>query len=50
MSDRELAEWAAAFDVPTHGELDGSESVGDPPAAFVTWQAWASHRWRTSFD
>jgi len=30
MSDEELAEWAATFDIPTPGELDGSEAMGDP--------------------
>jgi predicted kinase len=48
MSDRELAGWAAAFDVPTPGELDGSEAVGDPPAGFATWQEWAADRWPSS--
>ena len=31
MSDEELAEWAATFDIPTPGELDGSEAMGGPP-------------------
>jgi len=48
ISDRELADWAAAFDVPTPGELDGSEAVGDPPPGFATWQEWAADRWRPS--
>ena len=29
MSDEELAEWAANIDIPTPGELDGSEPVAD---------------------
>ena len=45
MSDEELSEWAAAFDVPTAGELDGSEPVDDPPAGFATWDDWRSDRW-----
>jgi predicted kinase len=48
MTDRELAEWAAAFDVPTPGELDGSEPIDDPPPGFATWQEWAADRWRPS--
>ena len=48
MSDQELAAWAAAFEVPTPGELDGSEPVGDPPAGFAGWDAWRAHRWPPS--
>ncbi|MBX9246756.1 ATP-binding protein [Actinotalea ferrariae] len=45
ISDEELATWAAAFDVPTPGELDGTESVGEPPAGFATWDGWRQDRW-----
>jgi len=45
MSDEELAGWAAVIEVPTRGELDGSEPVGDPPAGFTTWDEWREHRW-----
>lgn len=45
MSDDELAAWAAAFDVPTPGELDGSEPVDGPPAGFATWDEWRTRRW-----
>jgi predicted kinase len=45
MSDEELAEWAAAMEVPTPGEIDGSEPVGNPPAGFASWDAWRAHRW-----
>lgn len=45
MSDDELARWAADFDIPTPGELDGSEPVDDPPAGFATWDEWRSDRW-----
>ena len=48
MSKAELTEWAARFDVPTAGELDGSEPIGDPPVGFPTWRAWAEHRWPPS--
>ena len=45
MSDDELAEWAEAIEVPTPGELDGSEPLDDPPAGFATWDEWRRHRW-----
>ncbi|WP_238161877.1 AAA family ATPase [Micromonospora endolithica] len=45
MSDEELAEWAATIDIPTPGELDGSEPIDDPPAGFATWNEWRTHRW-----
>jgi len=45
ISDEELAEWAANFDIPTPGELDGSEPVDDPPDGFATWDEWRRHRW-----
>ena len=48
MSDEELAEWAADIDIPTPGELDGSEPVDDPPAGFATWDEWRGHRWPPS--
>ena len=45
MSDAELAGWAARFEPPTPGELDGTEAVDDPPVPFETWDAWRAHRW-----
>jgi len=48
ITDQELTEWASKFDTPTSAELDGSEPVGDPPAAFATWREWAEHRWPPS--
>jgi predicted kinase len=48
MSHEELAQWAARFDVPTPGELDGAESIDDPPAGFATWDEWRGHRWPSS--
>lgn len=45
MSDAELAAWAAAFEAPTSGELDGSEPVDDPPAGFASWDEWRRDRW-----
>ncbi len=48
MSDDELANWAAMMEIPTPGELDGSEPVDDPPAGFATWDEWRRHRWPPS--
>ena len=45
MSEEELGRWAEAFEVPTAGEVDGSEPVGDPPQGFATWDLWRAHRW-----
>src|SRR6185437_16730522 len=44
MSDEELAEWAASIDIPTTGELDGSEPIDDPPAGFGTCGEWRGRR------
>ena len=48
MTDEELAQWAGMFEVPTPGELDGTEPVGDPSAGCVTWEEWRGHRWPPS--
>ena len=48
MSDEELAEWSARIDVPTPGELDGSEPIDDPPSGFATWDEWRRDRWPMS--
>jgi hypothetical protein len=48
MSDEELSGWSANIDIPTPGELDGSEPIDDPPAGFATWDEWRSHRWPPS--
>ncbi|CUR54977.1 conserved hypothetical protein [metagenome] len=48
MSDEELLDWADGFDVPTPGELDGSEPIDDPPAGFATWDEWRARRWPAS--
>lgn len=48
MSDDELATWAASIDIPTSGELDGTEPIDDPPAGFATWDEWRRHRWPPS--
>jgi predicted kinase len=48
MSDEELTEWAANIDIPTPGELAGSEPIDDPPDGFSTWDEWRADRWRPS--
>ncbi|MET8089333.1 ATP-binding protein [Micromonospora sp. NPDC005220] len=48
MSDEELAEWAASFEIPTPAELDGSGPIDDPPVGFATWSEWRTHRWPPS--
>jgi predicted kinase len=48
MSAQELTEWASKIDIPTSGELDGSEPVGGPPTGFATWREWAAFRWPPS--
>jgi predicted kinase len=48
ISDEELGEWAAKFDIPTAAELDGSEPVGQPPDGFANWAEWIRHRWPPS--
>lgn len=48
ISEEELAEWASKFDIPTPGELDGSEPIGDPPNGFATWGEWTVMRWPPS--
>ncbi len=48
LTEHEIAEWTAGFDVPAPGELDGTEPVDRPPAGFTTWDAWRRHRWPPS--
>ena len=50
MSDEGLAEWSAGFEVPTPGELDGSEPIDDPPDGFATWEEWRADRWPPSIS
>ncbi|GIG39325.1 AAA family ATPase [Cellulomonas phragmiteti] len=50
ISDDDLAAWAAAFQAPVPGEVDGTEALDDPPAGFVTWETWRTHRWPPSLD
>jgi predicted kinase len=50
ISDEELNAWADAFDVPTPGELDGTEPIDPPPVGFASWPEWMQHRWRPRVD
>ena len=50
MSEGEMAEWAGTFQVPTPGELDGSEPIDDPPTGFASWDQWRGHRWPPSIS
>jgi predicted kinase len=45
VSDQEVAEWADLIQIPTPGELDGSEPIDDPPTGFASWDEWRGHRW-----
>lgn len=45
MSEEELTRWAASIEIPTPGELDGTEPIDPPPADFATWDEWRTHRW-----
>jgi predicted kinase len=48
MSEEELTAWAADLDIPTPGELDGTEPIDDPPDGFSTWDEWRADRWPPS--
>lgn len=48
MSEGELVDWAVTIEIPTPGELDGSEPIDDPPAGCATWDEWRRHRWPAS--
>lgn len=50
MSDSDLAEWAARIQVPTSGELNGTDPIDPPPLGFATWDEWRRHRWPPSVD
>lgn len=50
MSDQDLTTWASKIEVPTPGELDGTEPIGDPPSGFKTWSEWTTLRWPPSME
>ncbi|TDE98983.1 ATP-binding protein [Occultella glacieicola] len=45
ISEAELRDWASRFDVPTPGELNGTEPIDSPPTGFASWAEWMQHRW-----
>ena len=48
IADDELAGWAGTIQLPTPGELDGTEPIDDPPAGFASWDDWRHDRWPPS--
>lgn len=48
LSDEELTRFAAGFEIPSPGELDGSEPISQPPDGFASWSEWRRHRWPPS--
>ena len=48
ISDEDLAAWADIMQIPTPGEMDGTEPIDDPPAGFGSWDAWRKDRWPPS--
>ena len=48
ISDQELAEWALIMEIPTPGEVSGSEPIDDPPDGFSSWDQWRTERWSPS--
>jgi predicted kinase len=48
ISDEELSGWTNILQVPTPGEIDGSQLIDDPPAGFKSWDEWRAYRWPPS--
>ncbi len=48
ISDAELVGWTAVMQIPTPGEVDGSEPIDDPPPGFASWDEWRWNRWPPS--
>lgn len=45
ISDKELVGWADVMEIPTPGEVDGTEPIDDPPPGFASWDEWRWNRW-----
>lgn len=45
ISADEIHAWATVMQVPTRGEIDGTEPIDEPPAGFGSWDAWRDSRW-----
>jgi predicted kinase len=48
ITDDDLSAYARTFQVPTPGELDGSEPLDDPPTGVSSWDEWRRQRWGPS--
>lgn len=48
ISDDELTGWATVMQIPTPGEIDGTEPIDEPPAGSTTWDEWRTKRWPSS--
>ena len=48
ISDEELTGWSDVMQVPTPGEVDGTEPIDDPPSGFASWDQWRRDRWPPS--
>jgi predicted kinase len=49
MTEDDLRQFGEEFAVPDEAEL-AMEEIDPPPAGFVSWTAWAAHRWPTSVE
>ena len=50
MTEGDLDQWRKQFQVPDARELDGGETIPDPPAGWAGWAEWAAHQWPSCTD
>jgi predicted kinase len=48
IADEELVGWVDIMQIPTPGEVDGTEPIDAPPAGFGSWDEWRRDRWPPS--
>lgn len=48
MSENDLATWASTIEIPSPGELHGTDPIDAPPVGFDTWDDWRLQRWPPS--
>ncbi len=48
ISEQELAGWVDIMQIPSPGEVDGSEPIDAPPAGYAAWDEWRRDRWPPS--
>ncbi len=48
ISEQELAGWVDIMQIPSPGEVDGSEPIDAPPAGYAAWDEGCWHRWPPS--